>query len=236
MEFTSEFTLGTFCLKVISYWFNFFNRYRPNLMVYLSVDFDKLLFHKIGLFYLNGFSHCRHAIVHIQLTLEQHWFKLCRFTYTCVFLFLINKYVLQYYTICTCRIAYMKGQLWQFSCFWLLGVQGQNSHIVQSSFVFLSQPCDFHGIQSECPSSINNISNLFFFLFLLVSLVTHIDFNDFFQRISIVSLFFLLISCFQFPWSALNLIISFLLLIRFNFISFTSFLCWKIILLFFASF
>ena len=37
-----------------------------------------------------------------------------------------------------------------------------------------------------CPSSIYNISNLFFFLFFLVSLVTHIDFNDFFfQRISI---------------------------------------------------
>ena len=41
-------------------------------MVYLSVNFDKLLFQGIGLFYLNRFSDCRHTIVHIQLTLEQH--------------------------------------------------------------------------------------------------------------------------------------------------------------------
>ena len=41
-------------------------------MVYLSVNFDKLLFQEIGLFYLNRFSDCRHTIVHIQLTLEQH--------------------------------------------------------------------------------------------------------------------------------------------------------------------
>lgn len=58
----------------------------------------------------------------------------------------------------------------------MLGVQSFISHIVQGSFVILSQPCDFHGMSTpkSCPSSIYNISNLFFFLFFLVSLVTYL--------------------------------------------------------------